>query len=77
MVGEISTNFRMPQVYSIGLGGGTVVNIDEVNKSIDFGASIAYEIHSRAKIFGGDILTATDIAVACGLFKKHFGYSFP
>ena len=29
--------------------------------------SVGYELTSKALVFGGEVLTATDIAVACGL----------
>ncbi|OWQ83792.1 hydantoinase subunit beta [Roseateles aquatilis] len=65
-VGGVRTNFRMPDVYSIGLGGGSLV-------ASDFGSlgpqSVGYAIHSKALVFGGGTLTATDIAVAAGVAR--------
>lgn len=63
-VGGVRTNFRMPDIVSIGLGGGSLV--------ADGGAaigprSVGFRLPERARIFGGDTLTATDIAVAAGL----------
>ncbi|MBS0420089.1 MAG: hydantoinase/oxoprolinase family protein [Proteobacteria bacterium] len=64
-IGGVRTNFRMPDVFSIGLGGGSVVRarggLPEVGPQ-----SVGYEIARRARIFGGDVLTATDIVVAAG-----------
>jgi N-methylhydantoinase A/oxoprolinase/acetone carboxylase beta subunit len=62
-IGGVRTNFRMPDVFSIGLGGGSIVRerdgLPEVGPQ-----SVGYEIAHRARVFGGDVLTATDIAVA-------------
>ncbi len=57
----IRTLFRMPDLISIGLGGGSLV--DE-NAGTIGPASTGHEIDPRARIFGGDELTASDLAVA-------------
>lgn len=65
-VGGVRTNFRMPDVYSFGLGGGSLVRRE--NGSLRIGPdSVGYELTSKALIFGGHTLTTTDIAVAGGL----------
>jgi N-methylhydantoinase A/oxoprolinase/acetone carboxylase beta subunit len=61
-IGGVRTNFRMPDVLSIGIGGGSHVHGAEVGP-----LSVGYELTSRALVFGGDVLTATDVAVAAGL----------
>ena len=61
-VGGVRTNFRMPDVYSIGLGGGSLVRNGEVGPQ-----SVGFKLSSEARVFGGSTLTATDIAVAAGL----------
>ena len=62
-VGGVRTNFRMPDVLSIGLGGGSVVH----DSPLSVGPlSVGYELVQQARIFGGNELTATDIAVASG-----------
>ncbi|MDP9372352.1 MAG: hydantoinase/oxoprolinase family protein, partial [Chloroflexota bacterium] len=63
-VGGVRTNFRMPDVVSIGLGGGSVVAPD--GRAVG-PLSVGYALRERARVFGGDTLTATDIAVAAGL----------
>jgi N-methylhydantoinase A/oxoprolinase/acetone carboxylase beta subunit len=64
-IGGVRTNFRMPEVSSWGLGGGSLVRAgSEVSIGPD---SVGYELTSRALVFGGDIMTATDLAVAGGL----------
>lgn len=60
-VGGVRTNFRMPDVLSIGLGGGSLVRFDPLQVGPQ---SVGYELTTRALCFGGDTLTATDIAVA-------------
>ncbi len=64
-IGGVRTNFRMPDLVSVGLGGGSIVRTnDQVTVGPD---SVGYELTSRGLVFGGDVLTATDIAVAAGL----------
>ncbi|QED49989.1 hydantoinase/oxoprolinase family protein [Cytobacillus dafuensis] len=65
-VGGVLTNFRMPDLISIGLGGGSIVTVagDDIKIGPD---SVGYQIKEKAICFGGEILTATDIAVAAGV----------
>ncbi len=63
-IGGVRTNFRMPDVMSFGLGGGSIVRDGGARIGPD---SVGYEITSRAMVFGGDTLTTTDIVVAAGL----------
>lgn len=66
-IGGVRTNFRMPDVISIGLGGGSIVRRHE-DGSVTVGPdSVGYRITSKALVFGGDTLTATDIAVFLGM----------
>ena len=66
-IGGVRTNFRMPDVYSIGLGGGSIVR-ERPDGSVTVGPdSVGYEITKKALVFGGDTLTATDIAVRLGM----------
>jgi N-methylhydantoinase A/oxoprolinase/acetone carboxylase beta subunit len=63
-VAGVRTNFRMPDVLSIGIGGGSRVRHDG---AVEVGPdSVGYLVTERALVFGGDTLTATDIAVAAG-----------
>lgn len=69
-IGGVRTNFRMPDVLSIGLGGGSLVR--HAGELTEVGpASVGYQLSTRALIFGGNTLTASDIAVAAGY--AHFG----
>jgi N-methylhydantoinase A/oxoprolinase/acetone carboxylase beta subunit len=64
-VGGVRTNFRMPDVFSIGLGGGSLV-VDG-DKGVTVGPrSVGYRIITEALIFGGQTLTTSDIIVAAG-----------
>ena len=64
-IGGIRTNFRMPDVLSIGLGGGTVIRgrADDLRVGPD---SVGYRLPQEALAFGGSTTTATDIALAVG-----------
>ena len=64
-VGGVRTNFRMPDVFSIGLGGGS--HVVETDQGLKIGpVSVGYRIKSEALVFGGQTLTTTDISVAAG-----------
>jgi len=62
-VGGVRTNFRMPDVLSLGLGGGSYVR--QSDSGVTVGPdSVGYAVRSLARVFGGPVLTATDLAVA-------------
>lgn len=64
IIGGVRTNFRMPDVLSIGLGGGSLVR---ERPSLAVGPeSVGSDLITRAMTFGGTTLTATDIVVAAG-----------
>jgi N-methylhydantoinase A/oxoprolinase/acetone carboxylase beta subunit len=64
-IGGVRTNFRMPDVLALGLGGGSIVS--DIDGEPHIGPrSVGFQLLEKAKIFGGDVLTASDIAVACG-----------
>ena len=62
-VGGVRTNFRMPDILALGLGGGSLVSDDgrQVGPR-----SVGHELVHKGWVFGGDTLTATDIVVAAG-----------
>jgi N-methylhydantoinase A/oxoprolinase/acetone carboxylase beta subunit len=63
----VRTNFRMPDLLAIGLGGGSVVR-PQADGSVQIGPdSIGYRLNTEALVFGGSTLTTTDIAVAAGM----------
>ena len=63
-IGGVRTLFRMPDLLSLGLGGGTLVGTAPLSIGP---ASVGYRLTEQALVFGGDVLTVTDIAVAAGL----------
>lgn len=65
-VGGVRTNFRMPDVYSVGLGGGSHVDLETMSVGP---RSVGYRLTKEARIFGGDQLTTSDIAVASGIVE--------
>lgn len=64
VIGGVPTNFRVPDVNSFGLGGGSLVTADPLAIGPQ---SVGFRLPEQALVFGGDTLTATDIAVAAGL----------
>jgi N-methylhydantoinase A/oxoprolinase/acetone carboxylase beta subunit len=62
-IGGVSLNFPMPDVLSIGLGGGSEVNFNGKNPKIG-PQSVGKYLSHRALSFGGDVLTLTDVALA-------------
>ncbi|CAN5616332.1 hydantoinase/oxoprolinase family protein [soil metagenome] len=69
-VGGVRTNFRMPDLLSIALGGGTQVTVD--GETVRVGPeSVGYRITNDALVFGGNTLTLSDAAVALG--RAEFG----
>ena len=66
-IGGVRTNFRMPDVVSIDLGGGSIVRQREDGTVTVGPDSVGYQITEKALCFGGDICTATDIAVRLGM----------
>jgi N-methylhydantoinase A/oxoprolinase/acetone carboxylase beta subunit len=64
-IGGVRSNFRMPDVLSVGIGGGSLVHAGaEICVGPD---SVGYQLSTKALVFGGNTLTATDLAVAAGL----------
>lgn len=73
-VGGVRTNFRMPDLIALGLGGGSRVR--EVDGKVTVGPdSVGYRIIQQAHVFGGDVLTFTDVAVNEG--KASIGHQSP
>ena len=79
-IGGVRTNFRMPDILAIGLGGGTCVKTSPGEETGETGSdvqirlgpeSVGYQITQASLIFGGTTLTTSDIAVALG--RASFG----
>ncbi|WWD16126.1 hypothetical protein CI109_100551 [Kwoniella shandongensis] len=62
----VPLNFSMPHVHSMGLGGGSRVRKDASGKTTIGPDSLGYRLQEQSRVFGGDILTTTDIVVAAG-----------
>lgn len=65
-VAGVQTNFRMPDVVSVGIGGGSWVAGSGSAPQVG-PRSVGYRLTEQALVFGGKTLTATDIAVAAGI----------
>jgi len=64
-IGGVRTNFRMPDILALGLGGGSLV--EERNGALHIGPrSLGYRLTEEALVFGGRTICATDLAVAAG-----------
>lgn len=64
-IAGVNVNFAMPHVASIGLGGGSVVRVKE--KKVEVGPdSVGHLLTTMSKVFGGNVLTTTDISAAAG-----------
>src|SRR5580658_6841777 len=56
-IGGVRANFRMPDVFSIGLGGRAIAVDDSPAPRVG-PQSVGYELIRRARVFGGDVITA-------------------
>ncbi len=65
-VGGVRTLFRMPDLLSIGLGGGSHVQLEPLKVGP---LSVGYRLLKDGIAFGGTQLTTTDIAIATGVLK--------
>mmetsp|Transcript_3754 Transcript_3754/g.5242 ORF Transcript_3754/g.5242 Transcript_3754/m.5242 type:complete len:994 (+) Transcript_3754:143-3124(+) len=66
----VRTNFQMPDVHSIALGGGTIVEFDSGNQDVTVGPiSVGYKLTEDGLAFGGSTMTTTDIAISAGLVQ--------
>jgi len=65
-VGGVRTLFRMPDLLSLGLGGGSLVGDDGLRVGPP---SVGYRLRAEGRVFGGGTLTATDVGVAAGLIE--------
>lgn len=65
-IGGVRTNFRMPDTLSIGVGGGSIVAANAAGGMTVGPRSVGFRLREEGRVFGGDTLTATDIAVRTG-----------
>lgn len=68
-LGGVRTAFSMPEVVTVGLGGGSKVTVDAARPdSVSVGpGSVGHLLGEQSRVFGGPTLTATDVAVAAGM----------
>src|SRR5262249_20242896 len=60
-IGGVRSNFRMPDVLSVGIGGGSLVHAGaEISVGPD---SVGYELGTKALVFGGETLSPPDLPV--------------
>lgn len=62
-IGGVQTNFRMPDILSVGIGGGTIVDVGTGRVGPQ---SVGYRIDREALLFGGSTPTLTDAAALAG-----------
>jgi N-methylhydantoinase A/oxoprolinase/acetone carboxylase beta subunit/DUF917 family protein len=64
-VAGVRVNYSMPSLHSVGLGGGSIVR--EENGRVTVGPdSVGHYLTRDALVFGGKVVTTSDIAVATG-----------
>jgi N-methylhydantoinase A/oxoprolinase/acetone carboxylase beta subunit len=63
-IGGVRTLFRMPDLFSFGLGGGSHVSLDPLTIGP---LSVGYRLTQDALAFGGKQLTASDVGIAANL----------
>ena len=64
-IGGVRTNFRMPDLLSVALGGGSRVRSPDGEVAVG-PDSVGYRLTSEALCFGGSTLTLSDVAVRVG-----------
>jgi N-methylhydantoinase A/oxoprolinase/acetone carboxylase beta subunit len=65
-IGGARTNFRMPDIVSIGVGGGSIVTRGQDGGLKVGPQSVGAALPEHALVFGGTTTTLTDAAVAAG-----------
>ncbi len=69
-IGGIATNFRMPDLVTIAVGGGTVIHAGSPPHGLTVGPeSVGFRIREEALVFGGPTATLTDASVAAGAIE--------
>jgi N-methylhydantoinase A/oxoprolinase/acetone carboxylase beta subunit len=69
-IGGVLTNFRMPDVVAVGIGGGTIVRFKD--KICQLGPdSVGYRLKEKAVAFKGDTLTISDFFLANNQLEIH------
>jgi len=72
-IGGIPLHFAMPDMISLAIGGGSHVEMIK-EESFQVGPqSVARELKKLSQVFGGSILTLTDVGVVSGLLQVDEG----
>jgi N-methylhydantoinase A/oxoprolinase/acetone carboxylase beta subunit len=67
-IGGVTTNFRMPDLTNLRLGGGTLLQLDGRDTFLG-SESVGFRLSDAALVFGGGTPTLSDAAVAAGRAK--------
>jgi len=62
-IGGVRTNFRMPDVVAVGIGGGTTIRIQKEHCQLG-PDSVGYQLKEKGIAFGGNVLTISDVFIA-------------
>lgn len=73
-IGGIDTNFRMPDLVSVGIGGGSVIRTADGVTTVG-PDSVGHRLSQEALSFGGRVATLSDAAIA--LERARFGSHAP
>ncbi|MCS7112053.1 MAG: hydantoinase/oxoprolinase family protein [Ignisphaera sp.] len=65
-ISGVRTNIRSPDVIAVGLAGGSIVKVSEGDISVG-PESVGYRLIEEGIAWGGNTITATDIALAKGI----------
>ncbi|MEM9132451.1 MAG: hydantoinase/oxoprolinase family protein [Actinomycetota bacterium] len=66
-IGGVRTNFRMPDLLAVALGGGTVVDGSGEGGAVTLGPeSVGHRLTTEALCFGGSTVTLSDVANRTG-----------
>jgi N-methylhydantoinase A/oxoprolinase/acetone carboxylase beta subunit len=68
-IGGVRTNFRMPDLIALGLGGGSRVRTRPDGRVTVGPDSLGYRLVEDGQVFGGRELTFTDVAVRLGMAR--------
>lgn len=68
-IAGVRTNFAMADVQSIALGGGSKIRQHDAGTVLVGPDSVGHQIQTEGMVFGGNVLTTTDIMVAAGKAK--------
>ncbi len=68
-LGEVRTNFRMPDILALAIGGGSIVSDLNADSPSIGPQSVGYQLTEKAQSFGGNTLTLTDVALSLNVMQ--------